>query len=178
MTSQRRITTSPFDLTAAITTSLATGRSDSTEADSVLDALYRFGLAQDRRDDPGARDLFESAFTEDAELDFRPAAKKCGIEVPLMRGRSMITDIIMSPTTPMETTHVVTNPRIRIHGNGAQLTALVEAQHLPKGNHSRHALLKNLYAVEAVREADLWRMRQVYIDCIWFTGDPAVIVGA
>ena len=178
MTSQRSITASPFDLTAAITTSRAADSSDRTEADAVLDALYRFGLAQDRRDDPGARELFESAFTEDAELDFRPAAKKCGIHVPLMRGRSMITDIIMSPATLIETTHVVTNPRIRIDGNGARLTALVEAQHLPKGNHSRHALLKNLYAVEAVRESDLWRMRQVYIDCVWFTGDPAVIVGA
>lgn len=178
MTSQRPITTSPFDLTAAITTSWTTDRVDNTEAGAVVDALYRFGLAQDRRDDPGARELFESAFTEDAELDFRPAAKKCGIDVPLMQGRSMITDIIMNPATLIDTTHVVTNPRIRIHGNGAQMTALVEAQHLPKSDHSRHALLKNLYAVEAVRESDLWRMRQVYIDCVWYTGDPAVIVGA
>lgn len=178
MTSQRQITPSPFDLTAAITTSRTTGRAETTQADAVLDALYRFGLAQDRRDDPGARELFESALTEDAELDFRPAAKKCGIDVPLMRGRSMITDIIMNPATRIDTTHVVTNPRIRIDGDSAQLTALVEAQHLPKGSHSRHALLKNLYAVKAVRESDLWRMRRVYIDCVWFTGDPAVIVGA
>ncbi|KNX39191.1 nuclear transport factor 2 family protein [Luteipulveratus halotolerans] len=135
-------------------------------------------LAQDRRDDPGAQDLLFSAFTEDAELDFRPAARTCGLDVPLMQGRSMIADIIMSPATRIDTTHVVTNPRIRMDGDTASLTALVEAQHLPKNDHSRHALLKNLYAVDLVNGGDLWQMKCVYIDCVWFTGDPQVIVGS
>lgn len=113
----------------------------------------------------------------DAELDFRPAATRCGIDVPLMRGRSMITDIIMNPSVRIDTTHVVTNPRVNIDESSATLTALVEAQHLPKNNHSRHALLKNLYSVQLVRDDRLWRMHRVYIDCVWFTGDPNVITG-
>lgn len=177
MTSTHQTSLSPFDLTASITTSRSSDAPETIQAWAVLDSLYRFGLAQDRRDDAGARELFESAFTEDAELDFRPAATKCGIDVPLMAGRTMITDIIMNPTTRIDTTHVVTNPRVRLDGRRARFTALVEAQHLPKGDHSRHALLKNLYAVEAVQDAGLWRMRRVYIDCIWFTGDPEVITG-
>lgn len=36
----------------------------------IVDALYRFGLGQDLKD----KRLFASAFTADAELDFRPAA--------------------------------------------------------------------------------------------------------
>lgn len=62
-------------------------------------ALLRFGLAQGRRFDSGAVELFESAFTAEAVLDFRPAAKFCGIDVPLMVGRTMITSIIMNPET-------------------------------------------------------------------------------
>jgi hypothetical protein len=38
----------------------------------IIDALYRFGLGQDRKD----RALFASAFAADAELDFRPAAAR------------------------------------------------------------------------------------------------------
>ena len=143
----------------------------------VVDALLRFGLAQDLRQHDGARELFESAFTEDAVLDFRPAAKACGLEVPLMVGRPMITEVIMNPATLIDTTHVVTNPRVEVTGDAARLTALVEAQHLPRGDHSRHALLKNLYDVEAVRHDGLWRMRRVDIENVWFTGDPSVIVG-
>lgn len=156
---------------------ITTAHPDHGAAGSVLDALYRFGLAQDRRDSTGARELFESAFTDDAVLDFRPAASKCGLEVPLMHGRAMITEIIMNPQTRIDTTHVVTNPRVQITGDRAEMTALVEAQHLPKRDHSRHALLKNLYAVTARRDADLWRMSHVYIDNVWYTGDPQVILG-
>ena len=38
----------------------------------IIDALIRFGLGQDLAD----RDLFASAFAEDAELDFAPAAAR------------------------------------------------------------------------------------------------------
>jgi hypothetical protein len=165
-----------FDLTPAVTTSVVDDP-HAPEAGAVVDALLRFGLAQDRRYDDGARALFESSFTEDAVLDFRPAARTCGIEVPLMEGRDMITGIIMDPATRLDTTHVVTNPRVRIDGDTATMTALVEAQHLPTGDHTRHALLKNMYAVTATRDGSLWRMTTVYIGCMWFTGDPTVITG-
>ncbi len=143
----------------------------------VVDAVLRFGLAQDLRQHDGARELFESAFTEDAVLDFRPAAKACGLDVPLMEGRSMITGIIMNPATLIDTTHVVTNARVEVTGDEARLTALVEAQHLPRDDHSRHALLKNFYDVDAVRSDGLWRMRRLTIENIWFTGDPQVVTG-
>ncbi|PRY39793.1 nuclear transport factor 2 family protein [Umezawaea tangerina] len=147
------------------------------DATAVFDALLRFGLAQDRRYDPGAVALFESASTEDAVLDFRPAAATCGIDVPLMRGRDMITSIIMDPATRLDTTHAFGNPRIHVDGDTAHLTALVEAQHLPTGDHTRHALLKNHYAATLRHVDDLWRIHEVRIECAWFTGDPLVILG-
>ncbi len=66
---------------------------------------------------------------------------------------------------------------MRIDQTSARLTALVEAQHLPADDRSRHALLKNLYDVHAEFDGQLWRMSSVVIDCVWFTGDPQVIVG-
>lgn len=139
----------------------------------VLDALYRFALGRDVRD----RALFESAFAPEAEFDFRPAAVKFGLELPLMTGRQMIADIVLNPEVRIDTTHVVSNPRISVDGDSATLTALVEAQHLPTGDHSRHALLKNLYAVELVRDGARWVITRMHIDNVWFTGDPKVIIG-
>jgi hypothetical protein len=143
----------------------------------IVDVLYRFGLGQDLRYDHEARSLFESAFAEDAVLDFRPAARKCGLDIPLMRGRRMIADTILNPATKIHTTHVVSNPRIRVDGDSGRLTALVEAQHLPADDHSRHLLLKNIYEAEVVRDGLRWVMSSVVIENLWFTGDPLVILG-
>lgn len=147
----------------------------------IVDALYRFGLGQDLRRQAGARELFASAFAADAVLDFRPAATACGLDIPLMTGRDVIVDTILDPRTRIDTTHVVTNPRVVVGVEGdddrAHLTAIVEAQHLPTDDHSRHALLKNLYDVTLVRAGERWVMLTLVIDNVWFTGDPRVIVG-
>ena len=119
----------------------------------------------------------DSALVFVVVLDFRPAATACGIEVPLMTGRDMITSIIMNPSTRIDTTHVVTNPRVQITGYTATMTALVEAQHLSTGDHTRHALLKNIFSVEALRDGDGWRMSNVLIRNVWRTGDPNVVTG-
>lgn len=140
----------------------------------IADALYRFGLGQDLQD----RELFASSFAPDAELDFRPAAVKAGIGSALMTGRDFIVDAILGLFGGrVDTTHTVTNPRIEVDGDTARLTALVEAQHLLTADHSTSALLKNIYAVDLVRDGRRWVMTRVHIDNVWFTGEPAKIFG-
>ncbi|GAA1956699.1 nuclear transport factor 2 family protein [Catenulispora subtropica] len=140
----------------------------------ILDALYRFGLGQDLAD----RELFASAFTEDAELDFRPAAAKWDAEPPLMTGRAAIVDTILALFADrVDTTHQVTNARIAVDGDTARLTALVEAQHLLSADHATYALLKNPYDVELVRDGDRWLIRRMRIDNAWFAGEPKAIFG-
>ena len=140
----------------------------------VIDALYRFGLGQDLHD----RELFASSLSADAELDFRPTAAKIGIESALMTGRAAIVDTVFGLFADrVATTHVVTNPRVRLDGDTARLTAIVEAQHLLTADHRRHALLKNLYDVELVRDGERWTMRRVRIDNVWYTGEPKAIFG-
>ncbi|GEC09802.1 hypothetical protein SSP24_74570 [Streptomyces spinoverrucosus] len=140
----------------------------------ITDALYRFALGQDLKD----RELLASAFTTDAELDFRAAARWGG-KPPLMIGRDTIVSTILATFTGrMDTTHQVTNPRITIDGNTARLTALVEAQHLLTDDPGTHALLKNPYTVDLVREGSRWLIWRMRIDNTWLTGDPVAIFGA
>lgn len=114
----------------------------------------------------------------DAVADFRPAAQKAGLEFPLLTGREGIVQALISSVGASDTTHVVTNPRTEISGNTAKLYAIVEAQHLPPKNHSRHFLMKNPYEVDLVREGDHWLISNLIINNTWFTGDPNVLIGS
>ncbi|MFE0103486.1 nuclear transport factor 2 family protein [Streptomyces sp. NPDC059009] len=166
VTHDRALTAAAHD-TAAVVAELR----DRTE---IIDALHRFGLGQDLKD----KDLFASSFAADAELDFRPAAAKWGAKPPLMSGRdTIVTTILGMFTGRVDTTHQVTNPRISIDGDTARLTALVEAQHLLVADPAKHALLKNPYDVDLVRDGDRWVIRHLRIDNTWFTGDPTAIFG-
>ncbi|MGL4612110.1 MAG: nuclear transport factor 2 family protein [Trueperaceae bacterium] len=140
---------------------------------NILDALHRFARGIDFND----MNLFASAFTEDAIADFTPAAKKVGIEFPLLQGKETIVGGIAGSVALLDTTHVVSNPRISVSGNKAKLYAIVEAQHLPPANHSRHFLMKNQYEVDLVKHNDLWLITHMLIYNTWTTGDSKVIVG-
>jgi hypothetical protein len=164
---QDRALTAPAHDTAAVVAELR----DRAE---ITDALLRFGLGQDLKD----KELFASAFAADAELDFRPAAAKWGAEPPVMSGRDLIvTTILAMFAGRVDTTHQVTNVRITVDGDTASLTALVEAQHLLVADPATHALLKNPYDVELVRDGDRWVIRRLRIDNTWYTGEPTAIFG-
>lgn len=139
---------------------------------AIVDALYRFGAGQDLSDAA----LFKSAFSADASLDFTGPARRLGVSLPVFDGRQTIVEGIMASTADLDTTHIVTNPRILDYqGDRASLFAIVEAQHLPKGNHGTHLLLKNFYFVDLVLEAGEWRIARMRIENVWMTGDPAVL---
>jgi hypothetical protein len=145
---------------------------DPTDHILIVDALYRFGAGQDLSD----RALFESAFAHDAVLDFTQPAKRLGVDIPVFKSRTDIADAIFAAIADLDTTHTITNPRITDYdGRHATLTALVEAQHLPRTDHSRHLMLKNIYRVEFSRAVDAWVMDHVRIDNVWMEGDPKVL---
>ncbi|MFC5742187.1 nuclear transport factor 2 family protein [Dyella tabacisoli] len=149
-----------------------TALSDRTE---IIDALYRFGAGQDLRD----RALFESAFAANATLDFTGPAQRLGVTIPVFEGRQAIADTIFAAIGGLDTTHTVTNPRLTAYdGERATLFALVEAQHLPRNDHSRHLLLKNIYVVELSKHGDQWLVEHMKIDVVWLTGDPSVLFPA
>lgn len=140
---------------------------------AVIDTLHRFAAGIDLRDPA----LLASAFSRNAVSDFRPAAAKAGFEYPVLEGRDSIVATLSAALSQLDTTHSVSNARVTLDGDNARLDALVEAQHVPQGDPSRHYLMKNRYDVELVREDDVWLIRRVTVDNVWRSGDPAVLAG-
>jgi septum formation inhibitor-activating ATPase MinD len=146
---------------------------EATDKIAVVEALYRFAAGIDLRD----TQLLASAFADDAVSDFRPAAAKAGFEYPVLEGRDNIVAALAASLNLHDTTHCVTNPRVSVDGDRARLDAIVEAQHLPRHDHSRHYLMKNRYDVELVRQHEVWLIQRITVDNVWCTGDPAVLSG-
>lgn len=154
-------------------TAAASGADSPSPVDllGIVDALYRFGAGQDLDD----RGLFKSAFAKDAVLDFVQPAERFGLTLQPFVGRDDIAETVFGTLALLRTTHTVTNPRAVVDGDRAKLFALVEAQHVPNDDASRHLLLKNIYGVELVRDADRWLITHLKIDNVWYSGDPAVL---
>lgn len=136
----------------------------------VVDALYRFAAGQDLR----RPELFLSAFTADAQLDFTQPAQRLGANIPVMVGRAAIARIL-DTLAPLDTMHTVSNPRVELDGDQASLMALVEAQHVVRAVPYRYLLLKNVYEVLCVRNTGDWRIHSMVIRNIWYDGDPTVL---
>ncbi|NGZ85917.1 nuclear transport factor 2 family protein [Duganella aceris] len=144
---------------------------DTADKFAVIETLYRFAAGIDLRD----RELLASAFVENAVSDFGPAAAKAGFEYPLLQGREVIVAALSDSLSGFDTTHSVSNPRVSLDGDKARLEAIVEAQHLPSNDHSRHYLMKNRYDVQLARQGEVWRIERVTVDNVWRTGDLAVL---
>ncbi len=126
----------------------------------VVDALYRFGAGIDFNDDL----LLTSALAPDVIVDFTPSNKLWALEFQVLQGRNMVVQVLKNSVCLLDTTHVVTNPRIEINGDTAKLYAIVEAQHLPPNDRSRHCLMKNQYDVSLVRQGDRWVINHLIVN--------------
>jgi hypothetical protein len=140
---------------------------------AVAEALYRFTAGIDLRD----KELLASSLAMNAVSDFRPAAAKAGFEYPVIEGRERIVSALTASLATLDTTHSVSNPRVRIDGDTARMDVLVEAQHIPRSDPSRHYLMKNRYDVELARDGDVWVITRNTVDNVWRSGDPAVLSG-
>jgi hypothetical protein len=139
----------------------------------VIDALHRFAIGVDTKN----LTLLESAFTNDAIADFTPAATKVGMEFPVLKGRDAIVSALSQFLSNYTTSHTVGNARAQVKGDTANLYALVEAQHVPLTDRSRHFLFKNQYTTDLVRDGNLWLIKHLYIENLWTDGDLKVITG-
>jgi hypothetical protein len=139
----------------------------------VVDALHRFTWGLDAKDAA----LIASAFADQGIADFSPAAQRIGIQFPPLQGRDVIAAALGQFVSALSTSHTVGNARVHVDGNKARLQALVEAQHLPKADHSRHYLMKNIYTLSLTLVGDAWVIDHLSIDNIWADGDIKLITG-
>jgi septum formation inhibitor-activating ATPase MinD len=147
---------------------------DNADKIAVIETLYRFAAGIDLKD----KELLSTAFADDAVSDFGPAAAKAGFEYPVLAGKATIVSALSEALSQLDTTHTVSNPRVSVEGDTARLDALVEAQHVPRNDPSRHYLMKNRYDVELVRQDTGWVIKRNTVDNVWRSGDPTVLVAA
>ncbi|MEB3961449.1 nuclear transport factor 2 family protein [Streptomyces kunmingensis] len=140
---------------------------------AVVETLYRYAAGLDLRD----KDLLASAFADDAVADFGPATRKAGQEYPPINGREVIASALLGSLDHLDTTHSVSNPRVSLDGDTAQLEGIVACQHLPRKDHSRHVLMTNRYNVDLVRSGEVWVIQRLTVDNAWTEGDPTVLAG-
>ncbi|MGA1803386.1 nuclear transport factor 2 family protein [Rhizobium sp. HT1-10] len=144
---------------------------DAADRLAVVEALYRFTAGIDLRD----TNLLASSLAENAVSDFRPAAAKAGFDYPVIEGRDVIVAALTTSLATLDTTHSVSNPRVAIDGDTARMDVLVEAQHVPRSDPSRHYLMKNRYDVELIRAGNVWVITRNTVDNVWRTGDLTVL---
>ena len=145
----------------------------SCELGEVMDALYRFGAGVDHNE----IDLLNSAFSDDAIVDFGPCGRAMGLDFPVLTGGQTVVGFLSANAKMQTTSHVITNGRAQVQEEVATLRVLVDATHLPKGDHSRRCQMMNWYNVELVRDVHLCRIRRLVISNAWFTGDTQVLLG-
>ncbi|KQY23715.1 nuclear transport factor 2 family protein [Rhizobium sp. Root482] len=144
---------------------------DAADRLAVVETLYRFTAGIDLRD----TNLLASSLAENAVSDFRPAAAKAGFDYPVIEGRDVIVAALTTSLATLDTTHSVSNPRVAIDGDTARMDVLVEAQHVPRSDPSRHYLMKNRYDVELIRAGNVWVITRNTVDNVWRTGDLTVL---
>jgi hypothetical protein len=146
-------------------------------ADDRLDiaaALADFAAGIDEHDPA----ILGPVFTDDATLDFGPAARAMGIDFPVLEGRQGILDGVAASVGPMDTLHRVTNVRVlHAEADGFRVTALVQAIHHPPGVRDRHCTMHNRYDMTFVRSEGAWRTARLVIDNRFWSGDPQVMLG-
>ena len=137
----------------------------------VMDALYRFGAGEDLADGR----LLESAFSEDAVVDFGPCGREMGLAFPPIVGGDAIVRFLVASALTQTTSHVITNGRAKLNGSQAELRALVDATHVLNSDKSRRCRMMNWYEASLVKDIRFWRIRHLVIASAWFTGDPKVL---
>jgi hypothetical protein len=148
-----------------------------TDRLAVIDALYRYAAGLD--DDDTA--MLESALTEDAAVDLTSAVTKLGMEFPVLEPREVVVSTLLAAVGPLDTSHSLSNLRVQVDGDRAEVRCYAQAQHFlpgvgPDPAHLRHALMMNRYDAALRRDGSDWRIARLNIDLVWFDGDPAVLV--
>jgi hypothetical protein len=141
----------------------------------IADTMHRYAFGLDH----GDPDSLESAFTEDCSIDFTAAAKKLGLDFPVVTGRAELVQKLIPMLGPLDTSHTASNLQIEVSGDTATLHGYMMSQHFMPGQGPKRgsdfALLMNRYDADLVRDGSKWRFKRVVIDNAWAQGDPGII---
>lgn len=146
------------------------------DREAAEDAVLRFAESLD----DGDFELFRSAFFEDCVVDMSGVSENVGV----MNGRDAAAEKLIGNLGEMDTTHHISNMRVKFNGDSAELTCYVLAQHLRPGVGLKPSLDKpymlrgNRYRAQLERDSDWWRIRHLVIKGVWVLGDVTLATAA
>ncbi|MFG6402646.1 MULTISPECIES: nuclear transport factor 2 family protein [unclassified Microbacterium] len=133
--------------------------------------------------DTGDTSVLAGLLTEDVVVDLTPATTKIGLDFPVLSGRETVIPAMIGAVGPLDTMHLVSNVFVAAQGDGYRIEAYAQAQHFLPGEgpdplSTRHALMGNRWTF-LIRRSDTGpRVAHFEMDCVWFEGDPSVLLAA
>jgi hypothetical protein len=155
----------------------------STTLSLEMAALHGVPLSWARALDTADASILSNLLTDDVVVDLTPATTKIGLHFPVLTGRESVIPNMIGAVGPLDTLHMVSNVSVAQHSDGYRIDAYALAQHFLPGEgpnplSTRHALMGNRWTFFVRREADGPRVARFEMDCVWFEGDPSVLLAA
>jgi hypothetical protein len=127
----------------------------------ILDLMYRYGMAVDRRDEA----LYRSVFTPDARIDYTDSG---GIADGLDAVVAWLLDVL-APFAGLQ--HNMTNHFVDLDGDAARACTYFVAHHtVPEGTKETVLTVGGFYQDRLVRTADGWRIAERVELGVWMDG--------
>jgi hypothetical protein len=146
-----------------------------SDRDAVIDALVRFVMGLDDADS----EMLLSSMTPEAVLDLTHF-NQLGMTFELMKGRENVAEHLLKGVGRLDCTHCLSNFRVALDGDRADLTCYVMAQHFRPGEGISNKdcpwyMMGNRYVAEVVRSGGLWRLNRLVVKASWTTGNIGVL---
>jgi hypothetical protein len=146
-------------------------------------ALRNIPLSWARALDTADASILEDLLTDDVVVDLTPATTKIGLDFPVLAGRENVIANMIGAVGPLDTLHMVSNVAVFAQGDGYRIEAYAMAQHFLPGEGpnpllTRRALMGNRWTFLVTRDGGSLRVKHFEMDCVWFEGDPTVLLAA
>ncbi|WP_158507205.1 nuclear transport factor 2 family protein [Subtercola sp. Z020] len=145
--------------------------------------LHSVPLLWARALDTADASILVDLLTDDVVVDLTPATIKIGLEFPVLSGSETVIPTMIGAVGPLDTMHAVSNVFVERQSDGYRIEAYALAQHFlpgegPDPRSTRHALMGNRWTF-FIRRGDAGpRVARFVMDCVWFEGDPSVLLAA
>ena len=185
-------TTTPWPAVSAANAANATSAADaagpapldpSTQSAALDDFARQVPLSWARALDTADPGILSDLLSDDVVVDMTAATSKIGLEFPVLSGRDVVLPTMMGAVGPLDTMHLVGNVAVLPDGEGRRVEAYALAQHFlpgegPLPGATRRALMGNRWTFLVQPEKEGPRVVRFEMDCIWFEGDPLVLLAA
>lgn len=145
------------------------------DRNAAIDAVVRFAMGLD----DGDVDMLNSSMMPDAIVDLTHF-NQLGFLFEEMNSREDVVKRLMKGVGQLDCTHALSNFRVSLNGDKADLTCYVTAQHFRPGQGVSNEdypwyTMGNRYTAEVVRNGGLWQISRLVVKVSWVIGSIDVV---